>query len=66
MISCAVSTSTRSKAVPGVTTKYGIDKLVLFEIYDDPASAIAREKELKKWASGLEDALDRGAEPELG
>ena len=39
----------RTKAVPGFTTKYGIDKLVLFEIYDDAATAIAREKELKKW-----------------
>jgi putative endonuclease len=24
-------------------------RLVWFEIYDDPASAISREKELKKW-----------------
>lgn len=39
----------RTKAVPGFMTKYGVDKLVLFEIYDDAASAIAREKELKKW-----------------
>ncbi|MFB6452690.1 GIY-YIG nuclease family protein [Bradyrhizobium tunisiense] len=39
----------RTKAVPGFTTKYGIDKLVLFEIYDDAETAIAREKELKKW-----------------
>jgi putative endonuclease len=39
----------KTKAVPGFTTKYGVDKLVLFEIFDDPASAIAREKELKKW-----------------
>lgn len=39
----------RTKAVPGFTSKYGVNKLVLFEIYDDPATAIAREKELKKW-----------------
>lgn len=39
----------RTKALPGFTTKYGVDKLVLFEIYDDPATAITREKELKKW-----------------
>ncbi|MGX1165041.1 putative endonuclease [Bradyrhizobium sp. USDA 372] len=39
----------RTKAVPGFTSNYGVDKLVLFEIYDDPATAIAREKELKKW-----------------
>jgi putative endonuclease len=39
----------RTKAVPGFTTKYGVDKLVLFEIYDDAVTAITREKELKKW-----------------
>jgi putative endonuclease len=39
----------RTKALPGFTTKYGVDKLVLFEVFDDPESAIAREKELKKW-----------------
>jgi putative endonuclease len=39
----------RSKAVDGFTARYGVDKLVWFEIYDDAATAIAREKELKKW-----------------
>jgi putative endonuclease len=39
----------RQKAVPGFTTKYNITRLVWFEVYDDPASAITREKELKKW-----------------
>ncbi|MCA1497019.1 MULTISPECIES: GIY-YIG nuclease family protein [unclassified Bradyrhizobium] len=39
----------RTKTVPGFTSKYGVDKLVLFEIYDDAVSANAREKELKKW-----------------
>ena len=39
----------RIKAVPGFTTKYNITRLVWFEIYDDPVSAISREKELKKW-----------------
>ena len=39
----------KTKAVPGFTTKYGVDKLVLFEMYEDAATAIAREKELKKW-----------------
>ncbi|GLR97975.1 MULTISPECIES: GIY-YIG nuclease family protein [Bradyrhizobium] len=39
----------RTKAVPGFTTKYDVSKLVLFEIYDDAVTAIAREKELKKW-----------------
>ena len=39
----------KTKVVPGFTKRYGVDKLVLFEIFDDPANAIAREKELKKW-----------------
>jgi putative endonuclease len=39
----------RTKAVPGFTAKYNITRLVWFEIYDDPTSAISREKELKKW-----------------
>jgi putative endonuclease len=39
----------RTKAVTGFTAKYNITQLVWFEIYDDPISAISREKELKKW-----------------
>jgi putative endonuclease len=39
----------RTKAVPGFTKRYSVDKLVWFEIYDDAITAIAREKELKKW-----------------
>jgi putative endonuclease len=39
----------RTKAVPGFTSKYNITRLVWIEIYDDPISAISREKELKKW-----------------
>ena len=37
------------KAVRSFTSKYNITRLVWFEIYDDPISAISREKELKKW-----------------
>ena len=39
----------KSKVVAGFTKRYAVDKLAWFEIYDDPTSAIAREKELKKW-----------------
>ncbi|EGP07014.1 excinuclease [Bradyrhizobiaceae bacterium SG-6C] len=39
----------RTKAVYGFTTRYGVDKLVWFETYDDALTAITREKELKKW-----------------
>src|ERR1051325_9109506 len=36
----------RTKAVKGFTSRYDVDKLVWFEIYDDALTAIAREKEL--------------------
>jgi putative endonuclease len=39
----------RSKAAPGFTARYNITMLVWFEAYDDPLTAIAREKEIKKW-----------------
>ena len=39
----------RTKAVRSFTSKYNITRLVWFEIYEDPISAVSREKELKKW-----------------
>jgi putative endonuclease len=37
----------RTKAAGGFTARYGVDKLVWFEIYDDIITAIEREKELR-------------------
>ena len=42
----------KEKLVPGFTKEYGIDKLVYYEVFDDPDSAIAREKRLKRWRRG--------------
>jgi putative endonuclease len=39
----------RTRAVRGFTSRYNIHRLVWFESYDDPLTAIAREKEMKKW-----------------
>jgi putative endonuclease len=46
--SCA-SPESITNVVDGFTRRYDVDKLVWFEVYDDVLSAIAREKELKKW-----------------
>jgi putative endonuclease len=54
----------RIKAVPGFTSKYNITQLVWFEIYDDPVSAIAREKELKKWKRSWKIQLIESENPE--
>jgi putative endonuclease len=39
----------KTKALGGFTAKYGVNRLVWYECYDDAITAIAREKELKKW-----------------
>jgi putative endonuclease len=47
----------KTKAVPGFTSRYGVDRLVWFESHDDPVSAITREKEIKKWRRDWKIAL---------
>ena len=54
----------RIKAVPGFTSKYNITQLVWFEVYDDPVSAITREKELKKWKRSWKIQLIQAENPE--
>jgi putative endonuclease len=39
----------KSKAVPGFTRKYGVDKLVFFELYESIVQAREFERKLKRW-----------------
>jgi putative endonuclease len=39
----------KTKVLRGFSSRHGVDRLVWFETYDDPATAIMREKEIKKW-----------------
>ena len=39
----------KTTAVGGFTARYGVDQLVYVEAHGDAASAILREKQLKKW-----------------
>ena len=39
----------RTKAVPGFTTRYGVNRLVYFELFEAAQDAIRREKRLKAW-----------------
>jgi len=39
----------REGLIKGFTSRYGVTRLVHFEPFDDMVSAIAREKQLKKW-----------------
>jgi putative endonuclease len=53
----------RTKATPGFTSRYGVSHLVWFESYDDPTSAITREKEIKKWRRDWKIALIEETNP---
>lgn len=44
--------------------RYGVTRLVYFETYADPISAIAREKQLKGWVRAKKIALIEAKNPE--
>jgi putative endonuclease len=39
----------KQKVVEGFTAKYGVDKLVYYEVHDSAETAILLEKRIKKW-----------------
>lgn len=39
----------KNKVVEGFTSKYHVDRLVYYELTDSIATAINREKQLKRW-----------------
>lgn len=39
----------KNKQIEGFTKRYGVDKLVYFEIYEDYWEAANRERRMKKW-----------------
>lgn len=47
----------KQKLVKGFTSKYSVDKLLYYEVFDTPSDAINREKQLKKWRRAKKNAL---------
>jgi len=54
----------KRKLHPGFTRDFNVTMLVYFEQFSDPASAIAREKQLKNWSRAKKIALIERANPE--
>ena len=54
----------RNDLVPGFTRQYGEHRLVFFELHATMESAIAREKQLKKWNRAWKLRLIEGANPQ--
>ena len=53
----------RNEAVEGFTQKYAVHHLVYFELHDDMATAISREKQLKHWNRAWKIALIEKTNP---
>ena len=54
----------KQKLVKGFTEKYNVDKLVYFEETNDVNTALAREKEIKKWRREKKNNLVQMINPE--
>jgi putative endonuclease len=54
----------REKLLPGFTSQYDVRRLVWFEVYDDPTTAITREKQIKKWRRDWKVELIEKENPE--
>lgn len=39
----------KNKLVDGFTKKYNVDKLVFYEVFNNPVDAISAEKKIKGW-----------------
>ena len=50
--------------VAGFTKRYNVDRLVYVESYDDPVTAIAREKQIKAYRRSKRVALIESANPD--
>ena len=53
----------KNKLVDGFTKKYNVTKLVYYEIFNDPKSAIEREKSIKNLLRVKKIALIKGMNP---
>lgn len=53
----------KMKIIPGFTQKYNVNKLVYYEEFPDPESAIAAEKKIKGWKRTKKDELIQSKNP---
>ena len=54
----------KEKVIDGFTKNYNINKLIFFEIYNDPENAILREKQIKAGSRTKKVKLITGINPE--
>ncbi len=55
----------RNHIVKGFTSKYNVEKLVYFEVFNDVNHAIGAEKRIKGWTRAKKNALIESINPEF-
>ena len=53
----------KQKLIPGFTSRYNVNRLVYYEVFNEPKQAIAREKQIKGWVRRKKIALIEGGNP---
>jgi putative endonuclease len=54
----------KQKIILGFTKRYSVNKLVYYEFFDDPSTAITREKQIKAGSREKKEELINGMNPE--
>ena len=54
----------KNDLIEGFTKKYGVHRLVYYELHQDMMSAITREKQMKKWNRAWKEELIEQLNPE--
>lgn len=54
----------KQKAFPGFTAKYGVDRLVWYQVQDTREAAKSRERKIKKWNRAWKIRLIEASNPE--
>jgi putative endonuclease len=54
----------KNKIIKGFTSKYNLQKLVYFEVFNEASLSIAREKQLKGWLREKKNALISSVNPD--
>lgn len=55
----------KNKLVKGFSSKYNLNKLIYYEIFDNIEDAIIREKQLKNWHHDWKINLIKGINPDF-
>ena len=55
----------KQKVIVGFTSKYNINKLLYYEVFEDPYNAIAREKQIKGWTRKKKMDLIKSKNPQF-